>query len=87
MKVPYQPRMPVSMYAMAAQRHMHEFGTTREHLAEVAVQARQWAQMNPKAFTRDPLTMEEVLEGRMISEPFTSARLLSSSRTAAARSS
>ena len=71
-EVPYQPRMPVSMYAMAAQRHMHEFGTTREHLAEVAIQARQWAQMNPKAFTRDPLTMEEVLEGRMISEPFTS---------------
>jgi acetyl-CoA acetyltransferase len=71
-EVPYKPRMPVSMYAMAAQRHMHEFGTTREHLAEVAIQARQWAQMNPKAFTRDPLTMEEVLEGRMISEPFTS---------------
>jgi len=71
-EVPYQPRMPVSMYAMAAQRHMYEFGTTREHLAEVAVQARQWAQINPKAFTRDPLTMEEVLEGRMISEPFTS---------------
>ena len=71
-EVPYQPRMPVSMYAMAAQRHMHEFGTTREHLAEVAIQARQWAQMNPKAFTRDPLTMEEVFGGRMISEPFTS---------------
>ena len=71
-EVPYQPRMPVSMYAMAAQRHMHEFGTTREHLAEIAIQARQWAQMNPKAFTRDPLTMEEVFGGRMISEPFTS---------------
>lgn len=69
---PYEPRMPVSMYAMAAQRHMHEFGTTREQLAEVAVQTRQWARLNPKAFARDPLTVEEVLGARMISEPFTS---------------
>ena len=47
---PYEPRMPVSMYAMAAQRHMHQYGTTREQIAEVAVQTRAWAQMNPKAF-------------------------------------
>ena len=71
-EVPYEPRMPVSMYAMVTARHMHEFGTTREQLAEVAIQARQWAQLNPNAFTRDPLTMEEVFSARMISEPFTS---------------
>ena len=70
-EVPYKPRMPVSMYAMVAQRHMHQFGTTRKHLAEVAVQARQWAQMNPKAFVRDPLTIEQVIGGRQISDPFT----------------
>ena len=59
----YKPRYPVSMYALAASRHMHEFGTTREQLAEVAVAARDWAQLNPKAFTygRGPLTVEDVL--------------------------
>jgi acetyl-CoA acetyltransferase len=71
-EVPYQPRMPVSMYAMFAARHMYEFGTTREHLADVAIQARQWAMKNPKAFERGPLTREEILGARPISEPFTS---------------
>lgn len=70
-EVAYGPRMPISMYAMSAARHMHQYGTTREQLAEVAVQARAWARMNPKAFMRDPLTVDEVLDARMISEPFT----------------
>jgi acetyl-CoA acetyltransferase len=68
----HKPRHPVSMYALAASRHMHEYGTTREQLAEVAVAARGWAKDNPKAFMRDPLTIEEVMGARMISEPFTS---------------
>ncbi|WP_052190222.1 acetyl-CoA acetyltransferase [Streptomyces sp. NRRL S-1824] len=70
----YQPRYPVSMYALAASRHMHEFGATREQLAEVAVAARDWAQLNPKAFTygRGPLTVEDVLSSQMISYPLTS---------------
>lgn len=70
----YKPRYPVSMYALAASRHMHEFGTTREQLAEVAVAARDWAQLNPKAFTygRGPLTVEDVLSSQMISYPLTS---------------
>jgi acetyl-CoA acetyltransferase len=66
---PYKPRYPVSMYALAASRHMHEYGTTREQLAEVAVAARQWAKLNPKAFMRDELTVEDVLASRMISSP------------------
>jgi acetyl-CoA acetyltransferase len=66
---PYKPRYPVSMYALAASRHMHEYGTTREQLAEVAVAARQWAKLNPKAFMRDDLTVEDVLASRMISSP------------------
>lgn len=70
-ELPYGPRMPISMYAMSAARHMHQYGTTREQIAEVAVQTRAWAQMNPKAFMRDPLTAEEVINARMISEPFT----------------
>lgn len=60
---------PVGAYALAAQRHMHEFGTTREQLAEVAVAARAWAALNPRATKRDPITVEEVLESAPIAEP------------------
>lgn len=67
----YKPRYPVSAYALAAARHMHAYGTTRRQLAEVAVAARQWAQRNPEAFARAPLTVEEVLQSRMISDPLT----------------
>jgi acetyl-CoA acetyltransferase len=68
-ETPYGPRYPVSMYALSASRHMHEYGTTREQLAEVAVAAREWAKLNPKAFMRDDLTVEDVLASRMISSP------------------
>jgi len=65
----YGARFPVSSYALAASRHMHQFGTTREHLAAVAVAARQWAQRNPEAFMRDPLTIAEVLASPNVSSP------------------
>lgn len=68
---PYQPLNPLSSYAMSAARHMHQYGTKREHLAEVAVAARKWAQLNPEALVRDPLTIEEVLSARMVSDPLT----------------
>jgi acetyl-CoA acetyltransferase len=68
---PYRPFMPSSAYAMAASRHMHQYGTTREHLAEVAVAARKWALLNPKAWEKEPLTVEQVLNARMVSYPFT----------------
>src|SRR4051794_33011128 len=42
-EAPYKPMLPIAGYALAASRHMHEFGTTREQLAEVAVAARRWA--------------------------------------------
>ena len=70
-EAPYKPRYPVSMYALAASRHMYEYGTTRTQLAEVAVAAREWARLNPKAFARDPLTVDDVLNSRMISDPLT----------------
>ena len=66
---PYQPRFPLNAYALAAARHMHEFGTTREQLAEVAVAARQWALLNPKAWEKKPLTIEEVLSAPIVSSP------------------
>jgi acetyl-CoA acetyltransferase len=68
-ETPYGARYPVSMYALAASRHMYEYGTTREQLAEVAVAAREWAKLNPKAFKRDNLTVEDVLASRMVSAP------------------
>jgi acetyl-CoA acetyltransferase len=68
-EAPYEPRYPVSMYALAASRHMYHYGTTREQLAEVAVAAREWAKLNPKAFMRDDLTVEDVLSSRMVSSP------------------
>lgn len=70
-EAPYEPRHPITGYALAAARHMHEFGTTREQLAEVAVAARRWAALNPVAFKRDPLTVADVLAARPVSSPFT----------------
>jgi acetyl-CoA C-acetyltransferase len=59
----------VTGYAMAATRHMHEFGTTSAQLAEVKVAASLHAQHNPNAFLQEPMTVEEVLESPMISSP------------------
>ncbi|WP_257557142.1 thiolase [Sphingobium sp. CFD-2] len=70
-EAPYKPLAPLSSYALAASRHMHLYGTTREQLAEVAVAARQWAQLNPEAAVRDRLSIEDVLEARMVSDPLT----------------
>ena len=70
-ETPYKPFLPSSAYALAASRHMHEYGTTREQLAEVAVAARKWALMNPAAWEKEPLTVEQVLKARMVSYPFT----------------
>ena len=49
---------------------MAQYGTTKEQLAEIAVQTRQWAAMNPKALMHDPITVDDVLNSRMISYPF-----------------
>lgn len=70
---PYNPLNPVSTYAMAAARHMFEYGTTRDHLADVVLAARRWAQLNPDALRREPLTREMVLSARMVSDPLTVA--------------
>lgn len=59
----------VGGYALVAQRHMHEFGTTSEQLAEIAVGVREFAGLNPNAMYRDPLTVEAVLASRMIADP------------------
>ncbi|MBO0743256.1 MAG: thiolase [Hyphomicrobiaceae bacterium] len=68
---PFKPFMPSSAYALAASRHMYEFGTTRAQLAAVAVAAREWALLNPAAWEKTPLTLDDVLSSRMVSYPFT----------------
>lgn len=69
-EVPYGHSL-IAKYAMAARRHMHAYGTTLEQLAEVAVTARANAAANPEAMFRDPITVDDVLSGPMIADPFT----------------
>jgi acetyl-CoA acetyltransferase len=59
----------VGAYAMVAQRHMHEYGTTSEQLAEIAVGVREYAGLNPDARYRDPITVDDVVGSRMIADP------------------
>ncbi len=59
----------VGSYALVAQRHMHQYGTTAEQLAEIAVTMRRHAGLNPNAKMRKPITVGDVLESRMISRP------------------
>jgi acetyl-CoA acetyltransferase len=68
-ELPYGMRMPMGPYALAASRHMAEFGTTSEQLAEIAVSTRAWAALNPRARYRDPITVEDVLASPMQSSP------------------
>jgi acetyl-CoA acetyltransferase len=67
-EAPFGPGI-IPNYALATRRHMHEFGTTSEQLAEIAVAARAWAGMNPNAMYRKPLTVDDVLASRMIADP------------------
>jgi len=70
-ETPFRPFLPATAYALAASRHMHQYGTTREQLAAVSVAAREWALLNPAAWEKKPLTVDEVLSARMVSYPFT----------------
>jgi acetyl-CoA acetyltransferase len=61
-------------YALAARRHMHEYGTTSRQLAEVAVAANRWAQLNPRAFHHgQPLSVDDALKTPMIADPLRQA--------------
>lgn len=65
----YRPKLPVAAYALAAARHMHDYGTTAEQLAEVAVAARRWANLNPEASAQGELSIEDVLTARRVADP------------------
>ncbi len=69
-EAPFGVLGPPYAYSLAAMRHMALYGTTKEQLAQIAVQTRQWASMNPKALMRDPITVEDVFNSRLISYPF-----------------
>ncbi|HEY3109424.1 MAG TPA: thiolase, partial [Chloroflexota bacterium] len=69
-ELPWGLPSPVGAYALACSRHMHQYGTTKEQLAEIAVATRNWAALNPKAYMRDPITIEDVLSSRLICWPF-----------------
>jgi acetyl-CoA acetyltransferase len=68
-EMPYGLRMPMGPYAMAASRHMASFGTTSEQLAQIAVDTRRWASVNPRARYRDLISIGDVLDSRMESTP------------------
>jgi acetyl-CoA acetyltransferase len=59
-----------SMYALAAQRHMDTYGTTNDQLGHIAVGQRAWAELNPRAQMRTPMTLEDYHASRWIVEPF-----------------
>ena len=67
---PFRPRLPISAYALAASRHMYEYGTTRDDFFAVVKSAREWAMLNPDAFMRKPVTRDEYYASRMVSDPF-----------------
>jgi acetyl-CoA acetyltransferase len=68
--LPFRAYSAANWIALVAQRHFHEYGTTREQLAQIALNARRNAADNPKAIYREPMTMEQYLGARMISTPF-----------------
>ena len=67
-EVPFGPST-VSTYALAAHRHMHDYGTTPEQLAAIAVQCRANAANNPDAMYRDPITVADVVDSPVIASP------------------
>jgi acetyl-CoA acetyltransferase len=67
--LPFGAPSAANWIGMMAQRHMHEFGTTREQLGQVALNGRANAARNPHAIYRDPMTLDDYLAARMISTP------------------
>lgn len=68
-EAPYGLRLPIGAYALAASRHMAQYGTTSEQLAQIAVSTREWATRNPRARYQDPITIDDVLASPMQASP------------------
>ena len=69
-EMPYGPNGPTTMFTVGVLRYMKEFGLTHEQLASVAVVQREWAGLNPRASYREPITVADVLDSKMIAYPF-----------------
>ena len=69
-EAPYGPAGPPSMFTLGVLRYMKETGLTHEQLASVSVVQREWAGLNPRATFRDPISVDDVLNSRMIAYPF-----------------
>ena len=70
-EAPYGTFGAPTTFSLPATRHMHEYGTTLEQLAEVSVSTRKWAQMHPKAVMKDDISIDDVLNSRMVCWPYT----------------
>jgi acetyl-CoA acetyltransferase len=68
-EMPFGMQSPVGAYALAASRHQALYGTTPEQMAQIAVDTRAWAALNPKARYRTPLTIDDVLASPMVASP------------------
>jgi acetyl-CoA acetyltransferase len=68
-ELPFGPQLPMGGYALAASRHMAEFGTTPEQLAQIAVDTRRWATLNPRARHQEPITVDDVLASPVYATP------------------
>jgi acetyl-CoA acetyltransferase len=68
-EAPYGLPMPIGQYALLASRYMHQFGVRSEELAAVAVAASEWASLNPKAWRKNRLSIEDVLQSKMVASP------------------
>jgi len=68
--LPFRAYSAANWLAMNAQRHFHEFGTTREQLAQIAINGRRNAGLNPNAIFRDPMSLDDYFAARMITTPF-----------------
>jgi acetyl-CoA acetyltransferase len=68
-ELPFGLRMPMGAYALAASRHIAEYGTTSEQLAQIAVSTREWAVKNPRAYHQQPITIDDVLASPMEASP------------------
>jgi acetyl-CoA acetyltransferase len=69
-EAPYGVFGPTTAFTIPAMRYMKEYGLTHEQLAYVAVAQRRWAAKNPRAMFRDPITVDDVLNSRIIAYPF-----------------
>lgn len=70
-EAPFGTMGPPTLFSLPATRHMHQYGTTQEQMAQVAVSTRQWAAMHPMAMMKEPITVEDVLASRPVCWPYT----------------